>query len=610
MKALSLLLAIAAGSGQLSAQADNPAFKRAEEFPGRPRVLLIGDSISIGYTIPVRELLRGEANVQRIPTNGGPTTNGLAHIDEWLGGEKWDVIHFNWGLHDLKIMEGGKHQVALDAYEDNLRQLVARLKKTGAKMIWAATTPVPAGKLNPPRNPDDVPRFNAAAARVMKENGIPTDELYAFAMPRLAEIQLKENVHYTPKGYETLAVEVAASIRKALGASGGVTIRTDFEGGRLGRIERAGDGRFLCGVAGESDQDKRNRQANWYYFRVDGAAGREITVDLVDLPGEYTYQPNRGAVTRDTVPVYSEDNQHWKHFERTAYDAETPRLRLRFTPHGDHFWIAHVPPYTNEHLARLLSNFASNSNLRKHVIGKSVEGRDLLLLTVTDPSVSDASKKTIWLMARQHSWETGSSWAAEGALRWALSSDPKALLMRREVILKMFPLCDPDGVARGGVRFNVHGYDLNRNWDAVDAAKMPEIAAGRKALLDWVDGGRRVDLFLTLHNTETGEYLEGPPDKEGKYRALMLRWFSLLEDTTTFEPTMPARFSAVSTTLGQRGRMNVAQGLYYDRKLPAFVMEQKISFNKRLGHLPTVEDRVEFGAGLVRTMWEAVMDRR
>jgi acyl-CoA thioesterase-1 len=607
MKRRWLWLALVGFPAGLAAQTNNAAFQRAEETPGLPRVLLIGDSISIGYTLPLRALLRGEANVQRIPTNGGPTTNGLEHIEEWLGGEKWDVIHFNWGLHDLKIMEGGVHQVPVGDYERNLQTLVARLKRTGARLIWASTTPVPAGKLNPLRRPDDVPIFNAAAARVMSGNGIPTGDLFAFAMPRLAEIQLKENVHYTPKGYEALAGAVAANIRKALG---GVSIRTDFEGGRLGRIERAGEAHFVCGVAGESDQDKRNRQANWYYFRVDGAAGREITVDLVDLPGEYNYQPNRGAVTGDTIPVYSEDNSRWKHFERVEYDAGTPRLRLRFTPPGGRFWIAHVPPYTNQDLARLLKELGADRNLRADVIGKSVEGRDLLLLTVTDPGVPDGSKKAIWLMIRQHSWETGSSWAGEGALRWALSADPKAVRMRREVTLKMFPLADPDGVARGGVRFNVHGYDLNRNWDAVDPKKMPEIAAARKAVLDWVDGGRRVDLFLTLHNTETAEYLEGPPDREGRHRALLQRWFSLLEETTTFEPTSPPRTAAISTTLGARGRMNVAQGLYYDRGLPAFVMEQKIAFNKRLGRLPAVGDRLEFGAGLVRTMWEAVTGGR
>ena len=81
------------------------------DVAGLPRVLLIGDSISIGYTLPTRELLKGKANVHRIPTNGGPTIRGLVQIDSWLGDGKWDVIHFNWGLHDLKFMPHGKRQV-------------------------------------------------------------------------------------------------------------------------------------------------------------------------------------------------------------------------------------------------------------------------------------------------------------------------------------------------------------------------------------------------------------------------------------------------------------------------------------------------------------------
>ena len=122
--------------------------------PKLPRVLLIGDSISIGYTLPTREFLKGKANLHRIPTNGGPTTRGLASIDAWIGESKWDVIHFNWGLHDLKYMgpngenlfpkeKGGKPQVPLADYEKNLEKLVMRLKKTGAIIIWRNTTPIP-----------------------------------------------------------------------------------------------------------------------------------------------------------------------------------------------------------------------------------------------------------------------------------------------------------------------------------------------------------------------------------------------------------------------------------------------------------------------------------
>lgn len=196
-------------------KASDPLAK-IEDNPKLPRVLLIGDSISIGYTLPTRELLKGKANVHRIPTNGGPTINGLKNLDSWLGKDKWDVIHFNWGLHDLKMDEKGMHQVPLEAYEKNLRQLVGKLKSTGAKLVWASTTPVPEGKLSPPRKNEDVVRFNAVAKQVMEENGIAINDLYSFALERMKEIQRPVNVHFTDKGSQALAGQVAAIIEKNL----------------------------------------------------------------------------------------------------------------------------------------------------------------------------------------------------------------------------------------------------------------------------------------------------------------------------------------------------------------------------------------------------------
>jgi acyl-CoA thioesterase-1 len=195
----------------------DPAFAPVMDDPKLPRVLLIGDSISIGYTVPTRKLLAGKANVHRIAENGGPTTNGLQKIDKWLGEGKWDVIHFNWGLHDLKMDASSKHQVPLADYEKDLRSLVKRLKATNAKLIWASTTPVPEGKVNPPRKDSDVVAYNAVAKRIMEENGVAIDDLYAFAEPMLEKIQMPVNVHFTAKGSEALAERVAASIQEALG---------------------------------------------------------------------------------------------------------------------------------------------------------------------------------------------------------------------------------------------------------------------------------------------------------------------------------------------------------------------------------------------------------
>ncbi|MFQ6098737.1 MAG: SGNH/GDSL hydrolase family protein, partial [Armatimonadota bacterium] len=187
--------------------------------PALPRVLLIGDSISMGYTLPVRALLKGKANVHRIPENGGPTSRGVQRLSEWLGDKPWDVIHFNWGLHDIKMDEEGKHHVPIDQYEQNLRKLVAQLKATGARLIWASTTPVPDAKVSPPRSNDDVLAYNAVATKIMDENGIAIDDLYAVALPRLAELQRPANVHFTPHGSEVLAKQVAASIGAALSES-------------------------------------------------------------------------------------------------------------------------------------------------------------------------------------------------------------------------------------------------------------------------------------------------------------------------------------------------------------------------------------------------------
>ena len=97
-----LLIAALVLSFSLPAQKKKGPFAPIKDDPKLPRVLLVGDSISIGYTLPTRDFLKGKANLHRIPTNGGPTTRGLANIDAWLGKSKWDIIHFNWGLHDLK----------------------------------------------------------------------------------------------------------------------------------------------------------------------------------------------------------------------------------------------------------------------------------------------------------------------------------------------------------------------------------------------------------------------------------------------------------------------------------------------------------------------------
>ncbi len=221
---LSTVTLFAAEPGDASKATQEPA----TDDPKLPRVMIIGDSISVGYTDEVRKLLAGKANVHRVPGNAGPSSSGVQKLAEWLAPTNgtWDVIHFNFGLHDLKLGTGGKdnqpyatsdgHQVSIEDYEKNLSMIVAKFKTTGASLVWCSTTPVPTGKVDPPRQPDDVMKYNEAAGQVMIKNGVAIDDLFATALPRLADIQLPHNVHYTKEGYAELAKQVAASIEEAL----------------------------------------------------------------------------------------------------------------------------------------------------------------------------------------------------------------------------------------------------------------------------------------------------------------------------------------------------------------------------------------------------------
>lgn len=199
----------------------------------KPNVLIIGDSISIGYTPFVKDLLRHYANVFRpVYENGKPencagTTKGVTEIKRWIGKTKWDVIHFNFGLHDIKHVdpvtgENSKnpdhpHQADLKQYKKNLTEIVSKLKDTGAKLIFATTTPYPDKVGGPLRKPGMHIKYNQVAIKIMNKNEVTINNLHAFMVPRLVEMQKPQNVHFKEEGSIALATQVAAHIKEALG---------------------------------------------------------------------------------------------------------------------------------------------------------------------------------------------------------------------------------------------------------------------------------------------------------------------------------------------------------------------------------------------------------
>ncbi len=231
------VLAVSAEEGSL-VEKDRSLSWAFTPDPSLPNVLILGDSISIGYTLQVRELLKGKANVYR-PTNPSGTrpencsgsAKGVAKLNRWISDTDWSVIHFNWGLHDLKhVKEAGKHSksnnpnsptlATIEIYSQNLESIVDQLKATDARLVFATTTPVVEGTLNPLREADAPLRYNAAALEVMKANDIRVNDLYAFTEPHLQEWQLPKNVHFNAAGSAALAKQVATVITEELNLAG------------------------------------------------------------------------------------------------------------------------------------------------------------------------------------------------------------------------------------------------------------------------------------------------------------------------------------------------------------------------------------------------------
>ena len=203
-----------------------PCFAEAESPNDLPKVLLIGDSISGGYSKTVKSLLEGRAAVKGPISNAETTINGVARLDDWLGDTKWDLIHFNWGLWDMYGWKYAKEDRSPAMYEKRLESLVERLKKTGAKLIWATTTPacreaettmLKQFKTEVKISPETEQEYQQAALRVMKKHGVQVNDLYALIKPQQEKVQGADNVHFSGAGYGLLGKQVADTIAASLG---------------------------------------------------------------------------------------------------------------------------------------------------------------------------------------------------------------------------------------------------------------------------------------------------------------------------------------------------------------------------------------------------------
>ena len=183
-----------------------------------PLIVLIGDSIRMGYQNHVASQLAGRAEVWAPKPNGGDSRNVLAHLDQWVLARQPDVVHVNCGLHDLKRAFGAASAVPLDEYERNVRQILQRLQRElNGAVVWATTTPVDENWHHQNKGFDrleaDVEAYNVAARAVAEDLGVPIDDLFAVVQQKgKARLLTQDGVHFTEEGSRLLGRVVAECV--------------------------------------------------------------------------------------------------------------------------------------------------------------------------------------------------------------------------------------------------------------------------------------------------------------------------------------------------------------------------------------------------------------
>ena len=268
-----------------------------------------------------------------------------------------------------------------------------------------------------------------------------------------------------------------------------------------------------------------------FHFRLDGCRGRTVVLRFHVLDG-------RAGIAvfyaNPDFPVMSYDGRDWRRTDKKTLSRRGPVgpdglgeemvVTVEETFAEDRVWIAFQYPYSNDLLAEFIRTHEASPWLRSEVVGRSVQGRDIRQITITDPTVPLDRKRVVWFVGLQHCAECGAGWGLEGMARFLLSGDPAAATARDRFEFKFIPIVNVDGVAEGRGRIHGSALNPNREWDKPEP--IPEVRAIRDMLDRWQRDGNALDILVDMHGFSSpdgkwlgyfpvGEPYEGPQAEAG-----------------------------------------------------------------------------------------------
>lgn len=311
-------------------------------------------------------------------------------------------------------------------------------------------------------------------------------------------------------------------------------INSEFDGGNI----RCNDCSDSTTVELEIVSDNSSDFYQWFYFRAVNAGG-EACVFNINNAGNAAYP----AGWDQYRAVASYDRQFWFRVP-TAFDGS--RLTIKHTPEHNSVYYAYFAPYSMEQHADMVAEAIGSPFCDLTVLGQTLDGQDIDLLTIGETS---ANKKSIWVIARQHPGETMAEWWMEGFLDRLLDvTDPVSRELLKRAVFYVVPNMNPDGSKRGHLRTNAVGANLNREWAAPTMGRSPEVFLVREKMHQ-----TGVDLSLDVHGDEALAYnfiagSNGIPDWTEKQERLLESYqSSLMQVNPDFQTSIGYPVNAAGT---------------------------------------------------------------
>ena len=369
-------------------------------------------------------------------------------------------------------------------------------------------------------------------------------------------------------------------------------IDTSFENASPLWYDYAPDGTINIHLIYDHERDSPNRAAGHFHFRLQAKPGSELTLEFKNLDNIWNSQS--ASIAKELkAAVISADDRTWQPIALESLPDNRVRLDVRMP--GPQHYVARVEPYRLSDLNQLLARIRTNRRVHIEPIGKTVEGRELEIVRIGNPR----APFRVFLRARAHPWEAGSSWVAQGLIQRLLQKDELARKYLDRYCVYILPMANKDGVARGRTRFNSQGTDLNRNWDRpIDPLVAPENYALEQWLEKMIAAGQAPSLAIEVHNDGNGQLHISRPQvpRLNEYLERMALLERLLRRDTWFtEGSTPGSFRNAGT---------LGDGWFERFGIDALVHELNCNWIAGLKDFPSARHWQDYGASLAKVFDE------